>query len=111
MDKKDKLFFKTRDKLKLEGDARDDPHLKDGVEYLERHSGKTSKEIDKMSYKKFKKLIRKVLDPKAGLKKSVIGAALAPTVAGFAELIDIKKKKFGGLAIKGVKDPNKIHRS
>ena len=36
---------------------------------------------------------------------------LAPTVAGSAELKDVKEKKFGGLAIKGVKDPNKIHRS
>ena len=36
---------------------------------------------------------------------------LAPTVAGSAELKDIKKKKFGGIAIQGVKDPNQIHRS
>jgi hypothetical protein len=111
MDKKSELFFNTKDKLKLEGGSRKDPHLKDGVEYLERHSGKTSKEIEKMSFKNFKKLVRKVLDPKAGLRKSVIGAALAPTVAGSAELKDIKKKKFGGIAIQGVKDPNQIHRS
>ena len=36
---------------------------------------------------------------------------LAPTVAGSSELKDIKKKKFGGIAIQGVKDPNQIHRS
>ena len=36
---------------------------------------------------------------------------LAPTVAGSSELKDIKKKKFGGIAIQGVKEPNKIHRS
>ena len=36
---------------------------------------------------------------------------LAPTVAGSSELKDIKKKKFGGIAIQGVKEPNKIPRS
>jgi len=36
---------------------------------------------------------------------------LSPTKAGSAELKNIKKKKFGGIAIQGVKDPNKIHRS